>query len=348
MKKTRILASLVASTMLMAGLVGCSKAETDTPAEGEKVVKVLAYDSFSLEDELVKDFEKESGYKLEIISTGGGGELVNKLVLTKDTPAGDAVFGIDNAFAGRAVKEGVLEDSKVELPKGAENYVAEGAKELVPIDHGQICLNGDKQWFEEKGLEAPKEFEDLLKPEYKDLFAGINPATSSAGLGFFLSTIAKHGDNWKEYWQGLKDNGMSVAKDWSTAYNVDFTASEGKGTKPIVVSYATSPLETLENDQTRTYTIESTCYDQVEYAGVIKNAKNKEGAKAFIDFMLSKKVQDTLLDSMYVFPVIDDAKISEKVLKFTPPVKNALRLDPAKIEENRETWLKEWNELIGQ
>ncbi|QPK94217.1 thiamine ABC transporter substrate-binding protein [Actinomyces sp. zg-332] len=350
MKKTRILAGLVASSMLlMAGLTGCSSNNnSQKQSNEEKVIKVLAYDSFSLDKKLLKEFEEKTGYKVKIVSSGGGGELVNKLVLTKDTPVADAAIGIDIAFAGRVIKEDVLEKPSVKLPKGAEKYSAKNTPQLIPIDHGQVCLNADKDWFKEKNIAEPKDFADIIKPEYKGLFAGINPTTSSAGLGFFLATVAKYGQEWKKYWTDLKNNEVSVAKDWSTAYNVDFTAGEGKGSKPIVVSYATSPLETLKDDKMQTYTLESTCYDQIEYAGVIKKAKNKKEAEAFIEFMLSKKVQDTLLDSMYVFPVSDEAKISDKVLKFTPPAKNALRIDPKVVDEKREAWLKEWNEILNK
>ena len=43
-----------------------------------------------------------------MLPNGDAGEVTNKLVLTKDNPLGDAVYGIDNTFAGRAVDEGVL------------------------------------------------------------------------------------------------------------------------------------------------------------------------------------------------------------------------------------------------
>ena len=351
MKKTRILAGMIASSMLFTvGLTACSStaSKTQDSSSEEKVVKVLAYDSFSLDKSLLKDFENKTGYKVKIISSGGGGELVNKLVLTKDTPVADVAVGIDIAFAGRALKEGVLEKNNVQLPKGAEKFALKNNSQLVPIDHGQVCLNADRDWFKEHNIAEPKDFADITKPEYKGLFAGINPSTSSAGLGFFLATLAKYGENWKKYWTDLKTNEVSIAKDWSTAYNVDFTAGEGKGTKPIVVSYATSPLETLKDGKTKTYTLESTCYDQIEYAGLIAKGKNKKQAQEFIDFLLSKQVQDTLLKSMYVFPVNPDAKISEDVLKYTPPAKNALRIEPKFVDKQRETWLKEWNELINK
>lgn len=343
MRKLKIMACVLAAGL---ALTGCSTSANQ--AEESKELKVLAYDSFSLDEKLLKKFEKDSGLKVKIISTDGGGELVNKLILTKDTPVADVVVGLDNSFAGRAIKEGVLESGDVKLPDGAEKFTAEN-KELVPVDYGEVCVNADKQWFEEHNLALPSTFEDLIKPEYKDLFAGINPNTSSAGLAFFLSSVAKFGETgWQDYWKSLKENGIKISKDWSGAYNVDFSAGEEKGNKPIVVSYATSPLESLDEatGQTRTVSLEATCYDQIEYASVVKGTKNAKGAKEFIEFLLSKDVQDTLLDTMYVFPVSSEAKIDEKVLKYTPPSKSALTISPDVLEENRDKWLKQWNTIV--
>ena len=362
MKKTinTIIASLLSLTILTCCTTNNTTSDTNTNSNEQNIkeIKVLAYDSFNLDKNLIKEFEKTSGYKVKIIPSGGGGELVNKLVLSKNTPMGDVSVGIDSTFAGRTIKEKIFQNNNVKLPEGAEKYVIAGDKTLTPISHGQICLNADKQWFDSKNIKTPETFTDIIKPEYKNLFASINPTTSSAGLGFFLSTVAKFGENgWQKYWQDLKNNGMKISKDWSGAYNVDFTAGEGKGTKPIVVSYVTSPLETLETSQsssnlpestTKTVALTDTCYDQVEYAGIVRNAKNKEGAEKFIEFMLSKKVQDVLLDTMYVFPVSNEATIPDEVLQHTPPVENALRLDPVVLEEKRQEWLREWNSIITQ
>lgn len=54
-------------------LNGCSSESKST----SNTIKVLTYDSFSLDKKLLADFEKQVGQKVQII-TSGGGELVNK------------------------------------------------------------------------------------------------------------------------------------------------------------------------------------------------------------------------------------------------------------------------------
>lgn len=39
-----------------------------------------------------------TGYDVKVVTAGDGGELTNKLVLTKNAPIADAFFGVDNTF----------------------------------------------------------------------------------------------------------------------------------------------------------------------------------------------------------------------------------------------------------
>ena len=80
---------------------------------------LVTHESFVMPEELQKQFEDESGYDLEVKAAGDAGALTNKLVLTKDDPTGDAVFGIDNTFGSRALDEGVLAPYAAKLPDGA-------------------------------------------------------------------------------------------------------------------------------------------------------------------------------------------------------------------------------------
>ena len=85
-------------------------------------VTLLTHDSFALSDELLAAFTAATGCKVTLVKSGDAGELTNKLVLTKNSPLGDVVFGIDNAFAGRAVKAGILAPYRPVLPKGADAH----------------------------------------------------------------------------------------------------------------------------------------------------------------------------------------------------------------------------------
>ena len=314
-------------------------------------VVLVTHDSFSLPKKLVKQFEADTGYELELRSNGDAGSMTSQLVLNVDNPLGDVAFGVDNTFAGRALEAGVFAPYRGEWPAGVEDFALPGDDEgvLTPVDNGDVCVNVDTAWFDEEGLEPPQTLEDLTDPAYEDLFVTSGATTSSPGFAFLLATIAAYGDEWPSYWEDLLDNGAKVVPGWEDAYFVDFTAGGG-GARPIVLSYDSSPAFTTTDDgeDTTTAALLDTCFEQVEYVGVLAGAENPAGAQAVVDWMLTPEVQAALPDSMYVFPVADGAGLPEAWAEFAPRPEEPLAVDAAEIDENRDAWLTEWQDIVSR
>ena len=332
-----------------ATLAACGQ---DTKADAKKVT-VVTHSSFQVSDNLKKEFEKTSGFKLEIVDGGDGGELVNKLILSKDAPQGDVCFGVDNTYASRLLAQGVIDKDRTvdTIPESAEKYLVDNNRALVPIDMGDVAINIDKTYFTSHNLAEPKTFEDLAKPEYAKLLVAINPTTSTPGLAWMLATVGHFGaDKFSDYWKALVKGGAKIASGWTEAYNTDFSAGEGKGAYPIVVSYASSPSYTVSKDGTSTTTaaLLDTAFRQVEYAGVLKGAANPAGGQAFINWMLSKAVQADIPKKMYMYPVDSSVQLPEALAKFGPLAEKPVEVAPNKITAEREQWLKLWASAVGK
>jgi thiamine transport system substrate-binding protein len=71
-------------------------------------VVLATHESFALPKKLIRQFEAETGYTLEVRAAGDAGTLATKLSLTADNPIADAAFGIDNTFASRPLGEGAF------------------------------------------------------------------------------------------------------------------------------------------------------------------------------------------------------------------------------------------------
>ncbi|CED90738.1 thiamine ABC transporter substrate-binding protein [Actinomyces succiniciruminis] len=346
-----------AATAVGLALAACGSGNNgagDTAAGGDTVT-VVTYDSFDLPDELITAFKDDTGYTLEIARSGDGGEVANKLILTKDAPLGDAVFGINNTMASRILAEGVIDTTTaLNLPDGAADYLApyivDDTPALVPIDFGEVCVNVDTFWLSDRGLEIPTVFEDLTDPVYKDMFVAINPTTSSTGMAFLLATIGHFGeDGFAQYWKDLVANGTKIDEGWSDAYYTDFTAGGGDGAYPIVVSYSSSPAATLNDDGIPTTAAMSrTATRQVEYAGVLAGAANPDGAAAFVAWMLSRQVQEAIPDAMYMYPVDPDAALADDLADFGATAEDPIVVDPADIADHQQEWLTAWAEAVGQ
>jgi thiamine transport system substrate-binding protein len=319
MKKLTTMLAL--SSLLLAGCAPTNQEVTK--------VTLVAHDSFAISDESIAEFQETFGFELEIIRAGDAGSLTNRLVLTKDAPIADVVFGIDNTFRGIADENGIIEG------------------ELVPVDFADVCFNYDRVWFEKRGLTPPVSWRDLTKPEFNSLTVVSNPISSSPGLAFLATTVAAFGeDNFEQYWRELRDNGVRVAAGWEEAYFTEFSGSSGNGEYPIVLSYCSSPAaEIREDGKSQTVALLDEGFRQTEFVGVLAGAKNPEGAAALIEFLLSESFQNTMPGLMYVYPVNPDAAIPAEWAEFGPAATSTIGED-LNIATHREKWQNKWSEIF--
>lgn len=321
-------------------LTGCSVAD-QTPQntdDAAQTVTIMTHDSFSMPEELVTSFEQETGYQLTTTSPGDAGAVLNQIILQQDNPTVDGVYGIDNYAAQTLLNEQLLQPHNIAVDTTQEFTLTPDTEgHLAPIDHGQVCVNMDIEWFEEADIAPPETLQDLTDPTYEGLFVTTDPNVSSPGMAFLIATIADQTD-WETYWQDLLENGTKVAGGWSDAYYSDFTATSD-GDYPLVLSYSSSPAA----EEGRTGSILGTCTEQVEYAGVLADSANPEGAQAFIEFLLTEEFQTALPDEMYMYPVTDvelPQEWSQHANLSDTPITTDLN-----ITEHRNDWLNTWTDL---
>ncbi|OLZ66921.1 thiamine ABC transporter substrate-binding protein [Streptomyces sp. IMTB 2501] len=355
--KTFVAVAAGLGLITLSALTGCGSTDTKSSSDS-KSVTLVSHDSWAVSKSVLGDFEKQSGYKVHVLKDGDAGQAVNKAILTKDNPQGDVFFGVDNTLLSRALDNGLFQPytAKGLDEVGATYRLDQDKHRVTPVDYGDICVNYDKAYFSKHKLTPPQSFADLAKPEYKNLLVTENAATSSPGLGFLLGSTAQFGDNgWQDYWKKLKANGVKVVDGWEQAYYQEFSgSSEGKkagGDRPLVVSYASSPPAEVIYAKKRPSTAPTgvasgTCFRQIEFAGLLSNAKNPKGAKAFIDFLVSKEFQEDMPLNMYVYPVLKGAKVPAEFTEYGPAAQHPETVAPGKIAANRDQWVKSWTSLV--
>jgi thiamine transport system substrate-binding protein len=326
-----------------------------SPTTGERTLNVMTHDSFAASKDVMQAFQNEYHVNVQILKSGDAGTALNKAILAKDNPFADVFYGVDNTFLSRALDEGIFEpyDSPL-LAKIPAEFKLDPQNRALPVDYGDVCLNYDKTYFADKGLKPPQTLDDLLKSEYKNLLVVENPATSSPGLAFLLTTIANYGqDGYLNYWKGLVANGVKVDNGWEEAYYTDFSGASGKGPRPIVVSYDSSPaFEVIYGTDpnaaptTAAIVTEDTCFRQIEFVGILKGTKNKDLAEKWVDFMLSTKFQEDMPLQMFVFPVNPDVKLNDTFTKYLALPQKTAVVSPQEIAANREKWLEAWTSAV--
>jgi thiamine transport system substrate-binding protein len=340
---------------LLAGLVAAACGGDDDAGSDEQVtLRLVSYDSFLISPETLQAFTDETGIRVETVLGGDAGEVVNRAILTKGDPEGDVLWGIDTTLLSRAVREDLFVpyESPALADASPEYRDLVPGHEATPVDYGDVCVNYDKAWFAAKGIEPPTSLDDLTEPAYKDLLVVENPATASPGLAFLLATVARDPDGWQGYWQRLRGNGVKVVSGWTEAYSTEFSGSAGKGPRPLVVSYASSPPAEIvfaadpKPTEPPTAVLTDGCYRQVELAGILRGTAHEEEARRLIDFMLGETWQADLPLNMFVFPVREGVALPEVFADFAAVPAEPLTLPAEEIDANRETWIDEWTSTV--
>jgi thiamine transport system substrate-binding protein len=350
--KPRSAAVLLAGAALAAALASCGgDGATDDVTE----LTLLTHDSFAIPDEVLEAFTRETGVTVTITAGGDAGSVLSQAILTKDNPIADVMFGVDNTFLSRALDEDIfvayrspaLDDVPADLQLDPEHRV-------TPIDFGDVCLNYDVEAFG-ADLAAPANLEDLTDPAYRGLLVVESPATSSPGLAFLLATIARFpegsGYPWQAYWADLAANDVLVTSGWEEAYYAEFSGGAGEGSRPLVVSYASSPPAEVIFAEPRpeaapTAVITDGCFRQVEFAGILEGSDGGSAAEALVDFMLGETFQSEVALNMFVFPANADVALPPEFVEFTIVPTAPLTIDPLEIGSRRDAWIGEWIEIM--
>ena len=325
----------------------------------ENTLTLVTHDSFNISEEVLAQFEDETGITVEILRSGDAGQMVNQSILSKSNPLGDVLFGVDNTFLSRALDNDLFVVYKSPMLEHVpDELLLDDEFRVTPIDYGDVCLNYDTAYFEENDLPLPESLPDLTEPAYEGLLVVENPATSSPGLAFLLTTIGVFGEEgdytYLDYWAALADNGVKVVNGWETAYYTEFSGSSGsEGSYPLVVSYASSPPvevyfmeEPPESAPTGAIVATDTCFRQIEFAGILNGTDKVEEAQQLIDFMLSLEFQEDIPLQMFVFPANEEAELPEIFVEYTSVPEEAIQVDIAEIDSNREAWVQAWTETV--
>lgn len=313
----------------------------------------MTHDSFEISTEVVELFEQQNDVQVQFFKAGDTGSALNKAVLAGDNPLGDVFYGVDNTFLSRALDEDIFEpyDSPL-LEKVDQAFILDPQHRAIPVDYADVCINYDRAYFDEENLEIPQALEDLVDPAYRGLLVVENPALSSPGLAFLLTTIGHFGDPaYLDFWSELVENDVLIVNDWETAYYSEYTLWDGQ--RPMVVSYSSSPSfeyiyaeAPLEEPPSASVVGPETCFRQIEFAGILKGTNSRELAEKWIDFMLSLEFQENIQLNMAVFPVRSDAALHEAFDQFMQTADPLSEVSPEEISANREYWIEQWTETV--
>ena len=186
---------------------------------------------------------------------------------------------------------------------------------------------------------------DLLNPALKGKIACADPSASSSSFEHLVNMLYAMGDgNPEKGWDYVKklcanldgkllSGSSAVYKGVADGeYTVGLTFEEG-GANYVVSG---SPVKLV-------YMKEGVVF-KADGIYIIKNAKNMENAKKFVDYATSYDAQKTINEKLNRRSVRDDLPPSEILLSVDKI--NVIKDDDATVEANKQNWLNKFKDIF--
>ena len=314
-------------------------------AEGELVV----YGSCE-EDYLVAacaHFEELYGIKVQPqrLSTG---EVQAKIEEENGNPSADVWFGGTTDPYNVVAAEGLL-----------EAYEAENASHLLGSQYrdpdgywygiykGILGFMVNKDELARMNLEAPADWQDLLKPEYKDLIWLSNYNTAGTAKLVINTMIQKYGhDEGIQYLVDLDKNIQVYTKSGSGP-----SKNVGTGECVIGIGFLHDGItQIVDNGYENVQLVipSSGTSFEIGATAIFKGAKHPNAAKLWVEYALSPEcVELAAKNGSYQFLVIDNAKQPEQAAEFGLDPENVMDYDFEDAKHNIKTYVEEVMNALG-
>jgi iron(III) transport system substrate-binding protein len=329
----------------MFSLVACDSEDSAEANENiesndmEEKVVVYSTHGESMLELVATAFEEETGVKVEFINLKG--ELSERVRAEKDNPQSDVMYGGASSIFMELKEENLFDayepawGSKLDsLFKDEENYWYGTIQTPVMIFYNSEIISTE---------DAPKDWSDLTKDSYKEQFVFRNALSSSARATYscLLQQFEMNSDldsGW-EYMKQLDGNTKSYYSSGSLMF-------QALGRKEAGISFATlnSIIDNKVNNNLPLEVVNAKSGSPIITDGIalIKNAKNPNAAKAFIDFAGSAKIQAMLATEFNRMPTNPDAIATSPdwmgEIEITP-----MNVDWSDLASMQSEWMQKWD-----
>ena len=347
----KFLALLLAAMMALSCTAFAAAEEVDADllaaakAEGELIVYGSAEEAYV--SAACKNFEELYGIKVSYqrLSTG---EVQAKITEENGNPSADVWFGGTSDPYAEAASAGLL------LP-----YEAKNASHLV----NQNYRDKDGAWYgiykgilgfmvntEElarMNLEVPKDWDDLLKPEYKGLIWLSNPATAGTAKLVINTMVQMKGhDEAMEYFKALDANIAQYTKSGSGP-----SKKVGIGECVIGIGFLHDGITQILDgyDNIQLVIPSSGTSFEIGATAIFKGAKHENAAKLWVEYALSPDCVNLAKDNeSYQFLVIDNAEQPKEAAEFGLDPNNTIDYNFEDAKANTSKYVEDFFAAVGQ
>ncbi|MDO9230252.1 MAG: ABC transporter substrate-binding protein [Syntrophales bacterium] len=297
--------------------------------------EVVLYSSNPSEllDLVTQGFEAKTGIKVSVVRLGTG-EAMKRIAAEKERPLCDVFWSGDVAVLENA-KENFQTYRSPEAKALPAGYVEKEARWTASNVHVMIIMVNKSLM---KATEMPKSWKDLFDPKWKGKIVMTNPEKSGSAYAQVYGIHKLYG------WDGINKL-IANAKILDTASLIYKGVAAGEYPLGVTIEYAAHRYIVGGDKNVGIVYPADGAFIAPEGTGIVKNCPHPEEAKKFIDYLISKKVEDEIFNKFSRRPARLDAGDTEGL----PSLKNITILksfDPMEASTLVKEILSRWKEIV--
>ena len=326
MKKIHFLSILLALLLLS----GCASGAVDDGTLPQPGSRLVVYTSHKEEvyRPIIREFEERTGIWVELV-TGGSNELLQQLEAEKDNPKADVMFGggVESLESYRhlfrAVRRGESDAVTASLRQSEDSWAPFSALPVVLIYNTKLVDPRDLTGWQ-----------DLTREEFRGKIAFADPTRSASSFTALVTLLSACGE----------ETLARVARNLDgcqLSSSGEVLSAVADGSCLVGVTLEETALQRIAagNNLALVYPAEGTsCIP--DGTAVIAGAPHPENAERFLEFTLSREVQQLLGERFFRRSVRSDVTVPASL-----PAMEELKLvdyDVRWASENREELLSRW------
>lgn len=318
---------------------------------GEKLtISTFSFNAELLQKNVYDPFMEQTGCEI-VVETGKNAERVTKI---EESPENYDVVIIGDSFAAQLAQDGIL-DSIDRSKLTNLDSIYDSAKAPMGEEYGPAYT------FNRLGIVYDPSMTDVEINSFADLWnadladsIAVPDITTSSGMLFYYATAAafdlQPGTDDDAIFEKLAELKPNVVKTWTSANDTITMLNQGEASVAVLLDYSYTTAKQANPDYVWVNPTEGN-FAGFNMLNITKGCKNKELASAFIDFYLSKEVQEAEALDGVDSPVNTEVKLTEdQAANFTygEEMVNSLILpDWSLISDKKADWISRWNELFS-
>lgn len=311
----RAIGLILVSIMVLTILVGCSE-KSSVSNQNEQVVNIYTARHYESDKAVYDEFEKDTGIKVNVIE-GKAEELIERIEREGKSTQADLFITVDGGILNTAKSRNILQSS---ISPKIESQVPEDFRDIgnnwIGIASRARVIVYSKERVDVNELST---YEDLTNDKWKGKLLARS-STSLYNQSLVASLIAVEGEVKAEEWtKGIvnnfarepKGNDRDQAKDIvagigdvaiMNTYYIGLLANSSDAEE---VKVANSVGVFFPNQET------TGTHLNISGVGVVKDAKNKDNAIKFIEYITDEKAQTLISTMNFEFPVNEKAEMPD-------------------------------------